>query len=254
MARRACRPSEINPRCPGSGGGVPIIFVTKGIVNIAVLGFGKYFDLGMVRAKVALAAGLGFSGFHHGKTMARMTTGATAFAAVHVDPAHPDVGPGGRCQFAVFHFQDGAVAVVTSVDPFKIAVHAFVEPGINFPYDFKRIGVFAFAVLHGLIRMAPGAILGGDDCRNGDHVFFLPVFRVICLVLFKMGLADVRIAWVCGVTIVTGNIGTGMAAGSPVRKYTRMLFFMAFDTGHGLGCHGPFNSELFGFWHIHPGI
>lgn len=67
-----------------SGSGFPVIFVSKGIIDIPMLGFGENLDLGMIRTEVALSAGLGFSGFHHGKTMSCVTTGVAAFTAVQV--------------------------------------------------------------------------------------------------------------------------------------------------------------------------
>jgi hypothetical protein len=47
------------------------------------------------------------------------------------------------------------MAVKTSGAALKIAVHAFVEPGVDFPDNFKRVGMLTAAVLLGLIRVTP---------------------------------------------------------------------------------------------------
>jgi hypothetical protein len=128
---------------------------------------------------MTLTAGLGLSCLHHGKTVSGMTTVTTAPAAVHVDPSHTDIGPCCR---------------------------------IYFPDEFKGIGMFAFTVLHGFIRMAPGTVFGSDNCRNRNHVFSLPVLRVIGFIFLVVGLTHIRVMGFSRMTIVAGNIGTGMTA------------------------------------------
>ena len=98
MAGGAGRSPEVHPGCPGSRSRIPVVLITEGRVDVAVLGFHVDFDLGMIRTQMALTAGFGLSGFHDGKPMTGMATGAAAQAAVQIDPAHADVGPGHRVQ------------------------------------------------------------------------------------------------------------------------------------------------------------
>jgi len=80
---------------------LPVVLVSKGIENIPVFGFGVDLYLGMVRTQVSLAAGLGLSGRHYREPMAGMAAGAACLAFVQVEPAHPDIGPGGSSDHGV---------------------------------------------------------------------------------------------------------------------------------------------------------
>jgi hypothetical protein len=70
--------------------------VHLGAVDDAVLGFVVDLDLRMIRADVALAAGIGRAGLRLAEAVASMTGGAGAEAAVRVDPPDAGVGPGAR--------------------------------------------------------------------------------------------------------------------------------------------------------------
>ena len=86
------------------GAASQLYWSAEGRVDVAVFGFHVDFDLRMVRPQVALAAGFGLAGFHDGKAVPGVATGATALAAVQVDAAHAHVGPGVRVRLAVLSF------------------------------------------------------------------------------------------------------------------------------------------------------
>ncbi len=238
---------EVNTRCPGSRGGVPVVFLAEGRVDVAVFAFHVNFDLRVIRAQMALPAGFGFAGFGYRKPVSRMATAAAAIGAVHVDAADAHIGPGIRIQLIPLHFYHGSVAVITSGDPFRVTVHAVVQPGINFPDNFGGIGMFAEAELLGFIRVATGAILGCDHSRYGHHVFLGSVFQIRAFILFVMTLAHIRIGLVRLVTVIAGDIGAGMPAVRPVVKQPGMFPFVTFDTGNGFLGHASFNAKLFFF-------
>ena len=68
-----------------------------------MFGFHEDLDLGMIRAQVALTAGLRLSRLHNGETMTGMAARAAPLTPVEVDPADAYIRPGFRIQFSVFY-------------------------------------------------------------------------------------------------------------------------------------------------------
>ena len=64
------------------------------------------------------------------------------------------------------------MAVIAAGFAFILRVHPLVEPWVELPHNLKGIGMFTFAVLNHLIRMATGAVFGGNDGRNGNLVSY----------------------------------------------------------------------------------
>ena len=73
---------------PAPVGRVPLPPAAFGVIEGAVLGLGVDLDLGMIRAQMALVAGLGLARLDDRKAVARVAAAATALAPVRVDPAH----------------------------------------------------------------------------------------------------------------------------------------------------------------------
>ena len=110
--------------------------------------------------------------------MTSMAAGAAAFASIQVYSADTHIWPSLGIQNAVFLFYNSSMTVKTAGRPFKIAVHSLIEPWIDFPYKFQRVGMFAHAVLLGFIRMASGAVFGRHNFRYRHPVLFGPVFQI----------------------------------------------------------------------------
>ena len=102
-----------------------------------------------------------------------MTGSTRTLAAVGVNAADAGVRPGGWIDFAVFvDFNNRAVTIETAGFAFIIRIHAFVQPGIEFPHDFDGVGMFGFTVLGRFVWVAAGAVLGCYDGGDGHLVFF----------------------------------------------------------------------------------
>src|SRR6056297_2972439 len=114
--------------------------------------------------------------------------------------------------------------------------------------------MLAFAVLFGLIRMAPGAVLGGDHAGHRDTVFRTAPFGIRLFILLVMVLGHVRIMLFRFVAVNTRDIGTGMPAVRPVRKNAGMLPLMTLNTRHTGFRNASLNPEFLFLGHILLGL
>jgi hypothetical protein len=137
------------------------------------------------------------------------------------------------------------MAVEASGFAFVIGVHPLVQPGIKLPHNFDGIGMFALAVLGGLIRVAAGAVLGSDNRGDRHLVFGLAPGHIRSAIILRMVLGDVLITGLDQVAVQTGDIGVGMAALGPVRKNTRSCGAVALDTCLGFRRHAAFDPIFF---------
>lgn len=176
MTCGTCRGTVINASGPCPGRRIPVVLVAKGVIDVAVFGFRKDFDLRMVRTEMALATGFRFTSFHNGKTVAGMAACAAPERTVEIHSANANVGPCCGINLAVFHFDNSTVAVVAACFAFVIRVHAFVQPRIKLPHNFNGVGVLGTAVLFYLVRMAARTVFRGDNACHGNTVFsFAPL-------------------------------------------------------------------------------
>ena len=251
---RAAGRAVVNAGGPGARGRVPAVFVLVGLGDGAVLGLGVDFDLRVVRAQVALAAGLGLAGLGHGEAVSGVAGRAAAQGAVHIHATHTHVGPGGGVELAVLVLlEDGAVAVVAAGGALPVAVHALVEPGVELPHDLDGVGVLALRILLDLVGMAAGAVLGRDGRGHGHAVLLLAPLVVGALVLLVVGVGHVGVMLLGLVAVQAGDVGAGVAAVCPVGEDARRLDLVAFDAGLGLFGHAPLDAELLDFGHVRPG-
>mgnify|MGYP000532485693 CR=1 FL=1 len=229
----------------GAGGGIEVVLVLVGMVDGAVLGLLVNLDLGMVRPKVAGIAGFGPPGLGDSEAMAAVAGGARTLAAVHVQPSHAHVGPGGGIQFAlVVDGQHGPVAVVAAGFALVVRVHALVQPGVQLPHNLDGIGMLAFAVLDHLVGMAAGAILGRDHGSDGNFVFLLTIRKITAAVIFFVVLGHVLIPGLGQVTVQAGDVGIGVAAVGPVAEQAGVGLLVALDAGRGLGRNAALDAVL----------
>ena len=89
---------------------VPVIILAHRGNEVSVFALLVYLALWVVRAQVALPAGLGLSGLREAEVMARVASGAGAHASVGVKAAHAVIGPVDECS-VLGHLDDRAVAV-----------------------------------------------------------------------------------------------------------------------------------------------
>ena len=200
----------------------------------------------MVRAQVAGITGFGLPCLGHGKPVPGVTGGAGSLAAVHIQPTHAHVRPGCRVQIARFiDGQFGAVAVQTADLALVVRIHALVKPWVQFPYDLNGVGVFALAVLGYFVRMASGAILGGDDRGDGYFVLFLTVGQVAAAIVFIVSFGHIIVSRLGQVAVQAGDVGVGVAAVGPIAEQTGIGLFVAFNAGHSLRWNTAFDAEFF---------
>lgn len=136
------------------------------------------------------------------------------------------------------------MAVIAADLALVVRIHPLVQPGVYFPYDLKRIGMFALAVLGYFVRMTAGAILGGDDGGDGHLVFLFTVGQVRAGVILFMCRGHVLITGLGQVAIQAGDVGTGMPALRPIVENARIDSLMALDAGHGFRGHTAFDAVL----------
>src|SRR6056297_3553822 len=110
--------------------------------------------------------------------------------------------------------------------------------------------MLAFAVLFGLIRVAPGAVLGGDHAGHRHAVFRPAPFGIRFFILLVMVLGYIRIVLLGLVAVDTGDVGTGMAAVRPVCKNAGMLPLVALDACHAGIRNAPLDPERLFLGHI----
>ena len=151
---------------------IPGPLITFCVVNGAVFGFVVNFDLRVIRPQMALVACFGFTSFDQRKAVAGMAAAAAAEAAVGVDAAHTDIGPGAGKRFTPVDLHDGAVAGKAAGGSFYGIVHAVVEPMIDLPNDLVGIGMFAAFVFFRLLWVTAAAIYGRNHYRNRTFVVF----------------------------------------------------------------------------------
>jgi hypothetical protein len=120
----------------------------------SVLGLFVYFDLRMIRAKMALPARLGLSRFREGKFVPGMAARTASPAAVRIYSADTYVRPRIGTECSIFYFHDAAVAVVAARLPLDAVIHAVIQPWIYLPNQLEGIGMFAPSILCGLSRVA----------------------------------------------------------------------------------------------------
>ncbi len=235
VAGRTGRRAVIHARRPGTASRIEIILGLVGMVNGTVFGLLIDFDLGMIRVQVTLVAGFGHTGFGHRKPMARVARCAGAFAAVQVEPSDAGIGPGVGIDFTFFIDLDHRTVTVKAAGlALIIGVHSLVQPGIQLPHDLDGVGMFAFAVLGGLIRVAAGTVLGGDNRGDWHLVFGFAPGHIRSAIVFLMVLGDVPVTGLYQVAVQTGNIGIGMSTLGPVCKRTGRRDAVAFNTCLGL--------------------
>jgi len=164
--------------------------------------------------------------------MPGMAARAAPQAAVEIEPADPDIGPGGSFELTlVIGLEHRAVAGVAAGGALGGVVQALIEPGIDLPDDFQGIGVLAAGILLDLVGVAARTVLGRDHAGDGHPVFGRAPLVVRALVLLVMLLRDVGIELLGLVAVDAGDVGRGMAAGRPVGEKPRGFDLVAFDAG-----------------------
>lgn len=109
--------------------------MAEGIVDVAMLRLGIYFDLGMIRAQVTMSAVFGPSHLANGEPVLGVKAGAASQSSAGIHSADADIGPS-LGDNAVFDLYRGTVAVITAGVAFDVRIHAVVQPGGDLPDDF----------------------------------------------------------------------------------------------------------------------
>ncbi len=162
----------VNPWRPHTSGHIPIIGVAKGVINIAMLGLGEYFNLRMIRPQMALAAGFRLASVHYRKTVPRVTAGTASQAAVHIKTTDSSVRPCSWIKFSLFvNFQLSSMTAQATSCAFRFVIQPLIQPGVYFPYNFNGIGVLRLRVLFYFVRVTPRAVLRRYCCSDRHSVF-----------------------------------------------------------------------------------
>ena len=106
--------------------------------------------------------------------------------------------------------------------------------------------MLALAVLGHLVRVAAGAVLGGNDGGDGDFVLLLAIGKITAAVVLFVILGHILISRLGQVAVQTGDVGVGMAAVGPVAEQAGIGLLVALDAGYGLGRNAALDAKLLG--------
>ena len=126
MTDSACWGPEIPSRLPAAIIRRPVPLVALGVVDSTVLGFIVDLYLRVIRAKVALVAGLWFSRLHNRESVSSMTTTTTAERSIRIFPSHTNIGPGAGYGAATDNFHNRTMARVASSRTLYGVVHVIM--------------------------------------------------------------------------------------------------------------------------------